>query len=97
MKSTITNKDVDFFNSTKIKTNFGSVLNDVKYKDIVVIRNGEPEAVIISYEDYKNIEDLLEKLEDIELGKIAVDRIKKSKKTYTLNQAIQELGDDYEV
>ena len=97
MVSIVTNKDVDFLSSTKIKTNFGSVLDDVKRKDIIVIRNGEPEAVMLSYEDYKRMEGLVEILEDLELEKVVASRLEKPEKTYTIDQAIRELDDDYEI
>jgi prevent-host-death family protein len=97
MLSIVTSKDVDFLNSTKVKTNFGAVLNEINNKDIVVIRNGEPEAVIISYNDYKKVEELIERLEDIELSLIAEKRINTKGKTYSFKEAVHETGDDYEV
>ena len=67
----------------------GKIFNDVTENGAkIVIKNNEPECVLISPAEYT---DLIEQLEDMELMKITLDRMKDfNNETHTLEETMNE-------
>jgi len=71
--------------STKISRNLGSILNKLKknqLEKIVIMRNNEMEAIILPYEDYEIMKDLIESNEYKEIYKTIKERSKTSETEY---------------
>ncbi len=47
--------------ATEAKSRFGTLLKWVKEKEVIIRVHGEPEAVLISYEDYRQLEEMRER------------------------------------
>ena len=63
-----------------------------KYRVILTKRN-KPLGVIIDYEEYEHMQEMLEKVEDFVLRTIAGERLKrKGKKIVTLDEAEKKVG-----
>jgi PHD/YefM family antitoxin component YafN of YafNO toxin-antitoxin module len=65
--------------STKIARNISSILNKLKknqVEKIVIMRNNEMEAIILSYEDYEIMKEMLEINDYKEIYKKIKERIK---------------------
>ena len=72
--------------STKISRNLGSILNKLKtnqVEKIVIMRNNEMEAIILPYEDYEIMKDMIEKKEYKEMYKTIKERNKTPESEYT--------------
>ena len=71
--------------STKISRNLGSILNKLKtnqVEKIVIMRNNEMEAIILPYEDYEIMKDMIEKKEYKEMYKTIKERSKTPESEY---------------
>ena len=71
--------------STKISRNLGSILNKLKknqIEKIVIMRNNEMEAIILPYEDYEIMKDIIEKNEYKEIYKTIEERNKTPESEY---------------
>ena len=75
----------EIVNSTKISRNLGSILNKLKknqLEKIVIMRNNEMEAIMLPYEDYEKMKDLIEKNEYKEIYKTLKERNKTPENEY---------------
>jgi PHD/YefM family antitoxin component YafN of YafNO toxin-antitoxin module len=71
--------------STKVSRNLGSFLNKLKknqLEKIVIMRNNEMEAIIIPYEDYEIMKDIIESNEYKEIYKTIKERNKTNESEY---------------
>ena len=71
--------------STKISRNLGSILNKLKknqLEKIVIMRNNEMEAIIIPYEDYEIMKDIIESNEYKGIYKTIKERNKTNESEY---------------
>lgn len=71
--------------STKISRNLGAILNKLKRNQldkIVIMRNNEMEAIILSYEEYEIMKDIIEKKEYNEIYKTIKERKKTPETEY---------------
>ena len=56
---------MDLLSANEAKTHFGELLLKVQRNPVQISKNGKPVAVVVSIEDYQNIEDLkLQMLQD---------------------------------
>jgi prevent-host-death family protein len=81
----------------EVRDHMASILNHVAYggKRYTLTRHGQGVAVIISLEEWKAVERLLQKLEDeedIRDADAAIERIKKGEKTLSHEELKRELG-----
>lgn len=85
----------ELISSTKLVRNFGSVLEKFKNNSISkigILKNNDIEAVMLSREEYDNIFEYIEDLEDIALVK---ERIKNDDwKRYSMEDVAKECGID---
>lgn len=69
------------------------VLEEMKTNRVILTKRGKPVGVLIDYQEFRQIEELLEVLEDSVLGKAAAERAKrKDRKWVTLDEAEKKLG-----
>ena len=85
----------ELISSTKLVRNFGSVLEKFKNNSISkigILKNNDIEAVMLSREEYDNIFEYIEDLEDIALVK---ERMKNDDwKRYSMEDVAKECGID---
>lgn len=68
-------------NISELRTKSSELIRKVaEKKRIIVTKNNEPSMVILNYDEYQELIDLIEKYEDEYFGRIAADRMKSFKK-----------------
>ncbi|MCJ7583116.1 MAG: type II toxin-antitoxin system Phd/YefM family antitoxin [Candidatus Aminicenantes bacterium] len=69
------------------------ILEKVKSNEVILTRRNKPVGVIVDYEKYKKMEDIIDTFEDYVLGHLAKERAqRKDKKWITLEEAERQLG-----
>jgi PHD/YefM family antitoxin component YafN of YafNO toxin-antitoxin module len=75
----------EIITSTKISRNLGSILNKLKknqVEKIVIMRNNEMEAIILPFDDYEKMNEIIESNEYKEIYKTIKERIKTPETEY---------------
>ncbi len=69
------------------------ILEKIKSNKVILTRRNKPVGVIVDYEEYKKMEEVIDSLEDYVLGHLAKERAqRKGKKLITLEEAEKKLG-----
>jgi prevent-host-death family protein len=69
------------------------ILKKIKSNKVILTKRNKPVGVILDYEEYQKIEEIMEALEDYILGSLAQERAKrKDKKVISLEEAEKKLG-----
>jgi prevent-host-death family protein len=69
------------------------ILEKIKSNKVILTRRNKPVGVIVDYEEYKKMEEIIDSLEDYVLGHLAKERAqRKGKKLITLEEAEKKLG-----
>ncbi len=69
------------------------ILEKLKSSRVILTKRNKPVGVILDYEEFQNIEEIIEALEDYILGTLAKERAKrKGKKVVSLEEAEKRLG-----
>lgn len=69
------------------------ILEKLKSSRVILTKRNKPVGVILDYEEFQNIEEIIEALEDYILGTLAKERAKrKGKKAVSLEEAEKRLG-----
>ena len=77
----------------EIRKAMKDVLEAMKTDRVILTKRNKPVGVLIDYEEFKHMEDLLEALEDRVLGQAAADRADlKDRKWVSLEDAEMKLG-----
>lgn len=79
---------------SELRTKIEKILEEAKLHKIVIEKRNKPIAVLIAIEQYNAMEELLDSIEDLELGRMAKEREKRSsKKDYiSLGKALERFG-----
>ena len=72
------NEDTVLIGSTELRSNMPKISKEMKTKKVIVIKRGEPFAVLTDFEEYEEKEKLIETFEDLVLGYLAMERDEKS-------------------
>jgi prevent-host-death family protein len=68
------------------------ILEKIKSNKVILTRRNKPVGVIVDYEEYKKMEEIIDSLEDYVLGHLAKERAqRKGKKLITLEEAEKKL------
>ncbi len=69
------------------------ILEKIKSNKVILTRRNKPVGVLVDYDEYKKMEEIIENLEDYILGHLAKERAqRKDKKLITLEEAEKRLG-----
>ena len=69
------------------------ILEKIKSNKVILTKRNKPVGVIVDYEEYKKMEDIIDSLEDYILGHLAKERAKrKDKRLISLEEAEKKLG-----
>ncbi len=60
-------RELEFFSVAQAKANLSHILSLTKSKDIVITKNGQPEAVLINYERFKRMNKFMDDLYELYL------------------------------
>jgi len=77
----------------ELRNKASGVMEKIKKYRVILTKRNKPLGVIIDYEEYEHMQEMLEEVEDFVLGTIAGERLKrKGKKTVTLDEAEKKVG-----
>lgn len=77
----------------ELRNKASEVLKKIKKGRVVLTKRNKPLGVIIDYEEYEHMQNMLEEVEDFVLGTIARERLsRKEKKSITLDEAEERVG-----
>lgn len=80
------------FGVTDLRTEMKQLLEALKHSRVVITERNTPRAVVLDYEDYQRMKDLIELAEE-GIDAIEIERRKKkTKKFLTHEQALKELS-----
>ncbi|MBI2981999.1 MAG: type II toxin-antitoxin system Phd/YefM family antitoxin [Deltaproteobacteria bacterium] len=80
------------FGVTDLRTEMKQLLKALKHSRVVITERNTPRAVVLDYEDYQRMKDLVELAEE-GIDAIEIEsRRKKTKKFLTHEQALKELS-----
>jgi len=83
-------EDTAIIGVAELRSKAANVLKEIKKHKIILTKRNRPVGI---YGEYEKMEQLLEEVEDIILGNIALERLeRKDKKTMTLEQAERKVG-----
>jgi len=69
------------------------ILEKLKFNKVILIKRNKPVGVLLDYEEFRQIEEIMEALEDYILGTLAKERAKrKGKKVISLKEAEKRVG-----
>ncbi|OGW93863.1 MAG: hypothetical protein A3G36_00065 [Omnitrophica bacterium RIFCSPLOWO2_12_FULL_45_13] len=87
-------EDTTLVGVSELRTKIEKILEEAKLHKIVIEKRNKPIAVLIAIEQYNAMEELLDGIEDLELGRMAKEREKRSsKKDYvSLRKALERFG-----
>ena len=69
------------------------ILEKIKSNKVILTKRNKPVGVIVDYEEYKKMEEVIDSLEDYILGHLAKERAKrKDKRLISLEEAEKKLG-----
>lgn len=81
-----------FISSTEWARNFAKYLEKVKeVKQLYVIKNSKPEAVVLDVHEYNRLIQIAEMVENIEIA-VMLEKRSNSNSKYSLSEAIDLLG-----
>jgi prevent-host-death family protein len=86
-------EDTALMGLAELRTRAADVVKEIKKHRVILTRRNRPVGVIMDYDEYERIEQILEEVEDIVLGRIAEERLaRKGKRTVTLEEAERKVG-----
>jgi prevent-host-death family protein len=89
----ILKEDTALIGVAELRNKASEVMKKIKKYRVVLTKRNKPLGVIIDYEEYQHMQNMLEEVEDFVLGTIARERLKrKGKKSITLDKAEKKVG-----
>jgi len=86
-------EDTALIGVAELRTSAADVLKEIKKHRVIITKRNRPVGVIIDYDEYEKMEQMLDEVEDIVLGNIARERLeRRDKKTITLEDAERKVG-----
>ena len=86
-------EDTTLVGIAELRNKASEVMEKIKKYRVILTKRNKPLGVIIDYEEYEHMQEMLEEVEDFVLGAIAGERLKrKGKKTVTLDEAEKKVG-----
>lgn len=72
-------QDTVMVGATELRSKMPMISKDIKTKKVVVVKRGQPFAVLTDFNEYQRKEEMIDVFEDIVLGYLAKERNDKSK------------------
>ena len=72
-------EDTTLVGVSELRNRIDKILQEAKHLKIIIEKRNKPVAVLIAIDQYNAMEEILDRIEDLELGRVAKDREKSSK------------------
>ena len=86
-------EDTTLIGIAELRSKASEVMKKIKKYRVVLTKRNKPMGVIIDYEEYEHMQNMLEEVEDFVLGKSDGERLKrKGRKAITLDKDEKKVG-----
>ncbi len=86
-------EDSSIVGVAELRSKTSNVLNEIKKNKVILTKRNKPVGIIIDYKEYEKMQKIIDEVEDIVLGNIARDRIKrKDREAISLEEAEKRVG-----
>jgi len=86
-------QDTTFIGITELRKMIPELLKKIKREKVVLTRRNQPIGVLVDYEEFERIEEMMDLMEDHVLGKLASERAsRKGRKTISLEESEKRVG-----
>lgn len=87
-------EDTTLIGVSELRTRIERILEEAKHHKVVIEKRNKPIAVLIAIDRYNAMEELIDLIEDMELGRLAKEREKgSSRKDYiSIEKALRKLN-----
>ena len=86
-------EDTTVIGVTELRKMIPEVLKKLKQEKVILTRRNRPIGILIDYDEFERIEQMIDLIEDQLLGKLASDRAsRKNRRTVSLEEAEKKVG-----
>lgn len=86
-------EDCAIFGVSELRTRAADLLKEIKKHRVILTKRNRPVGVVLDYDDYEKMSLLLDEMEDLVLGRIAIKRLsRKGKNAITIEEAEKKVG-----
>jgi len=86
-------EDTTVIGITELRKMIPEVLKKIKREKVILTRRNRPIGILVDYQEFERIEQMIDLIEDHLLGKLASDRAsRKGRKTISLEAAEKRVG-----
>lgn len=86
-------EDTTVVGITELRKMIPEILKKIKRERVVLTRRNQPIGILVDYEEFERIEQMIDLIEDHLLGKLAGERAsRKGRKTFSLDEAEKRVG-----
>jgi len=86
-------EDTTVIGITELRKMIPEILKKIKREKVILTRRNRPIGVLVDYEEFERIEQMIDLIEDELLGKLSSERAsRKSRKTIPLEEAERRVG-----
>lgn len=86
-------EDTTVIGITELRRMIPEVLKKIKREKVILTRRNRPIGILVDYQEFERIEQMIDLIEDHLLGKLASDRAsRKNRRTVSLEEAEKRVG-----
>jgi prevent-host-death family protein len=86
-------EDTTVVGITELRKMIPEILKKIKTEKVILTRRNRPIGILLDYQEFERIEQMVDLIEDDLLGKLANERTsRKSRKTVSLEEAEKRVG-----
>jgi prevent-host-death family protein len=86
-------EDTTVIGVTELRKMIPEVLKKIKREKVILTRRNQPIGILVDYQEFERIEQMIDLIEDHLLGKLASDRAsRKNRRTVSLEAAEKKVG-----
>ena len=86
-------EDTTVVGITELRKMIPEILKKIKREKVILTRRNRPIGILLDYEEFERIEQMIDLIEDDLLGKLARERAsRKNRKTVSLGEAEKRVG-----
>ena len=89
-------EDTTVIGITELRKMIPEILKRIKREKVILTMRNQPVGILVDYEEFERIEQMIDLIEDDLLGKLTKERAsRKSRKTVSLGEAEKRVGLKY--
>jgi prevent-host-death family protein len=86
-------EDTTVIGVTELRKMIPEVLKKIKRENVILTRRNQPIGILVDYQEFERIEQMIDLIEDHLLGKLASNRVsRKNRRTVSLEEAEKRVG-----